>query len=259
MNSLCSSIDTLAMAYLDDELADEELRDFEMHLIDCAACRGRVDGERDALADLRRRLAPPPTPDVVRARLAATLDDEDARTARESRRGWILPGAATFAAIAALALFAWSRLPTDPPDSVAADVVRTQMQSPRVALPVMAGDGPVMDRVDMVATSHARFRNRDVVHQLYWLRGLRGEHTIQASVFDARGLDVEMGERVTVDGLELWVAPVEVRDRVQWLVLHRTDDGVGIGFSSPDLPPEKLVDEIARYGLVTQVGLNLRP
>jgi len=88
---------------------------------------------------------------------------------------------------------------------------------------------------------------------------LRRRAGVQASVFDARGLDVEMGERVTVDGLELWVAPVEVRDRVQWLVLHRTDAGVGIGFSSPDLPPEKLVDEIARYGLVTQVGLNLRP
>ena len=258
MTSLCNSIDTLSMAYLDDELADEELRDFELHLIDCAACRGRLETERDALAELRRQLAPPPTPDVVRARLVASLDAEDARTTREDRRqrtaGWFLPGAATFAAVAALALFAWSRVPSPPPDSVASDVVRTQMQSPRVALPVMAGDGPVQDRIDMVATSRARFRDRDVIHQLYWVRELAGEHTIQASVFDARGLRVELGQRVVENGLVLWV--VEVRG--QWLVLHRTHDGAGIGFSSADLPPERLVNEIVRYGLVEQVGLNLQ-
>jgi hypothetical protein len=259
MMSLCSNIDTLATAYLDDELADEELRDLELHLLDCATCRARVDGEREALAELRRRLATPPAPDLVRARVLAALDGEDARAEREERRarlaGWFLPGAASFAAVAALALFAWSRIPAPAPDSVAADVVRTQMQSPRVALPVVAGE-PVRDRVDMVATSQARFRDRDVVHQLYWLRNsLGGEHTIQASIFDARGLDIELGQRVVEDGLALWV--VEVRG--QWLVLHRTHDGAGIGFTSPDLPPGQLVDEIVRYRLVEQVGLNLRP
>jgi hypothetical protein len=60
---------------------------------------------------------------------------------------------------------------------------------------------------------------------------------------------------VVEDGLALWV--VEVRG--QWLVLHRTHDGAGIGFTSPDLPPGQLVDEIVRYRLVEQVGLNLRP
>ena len=40
--SLCESIDTLAMAYLDDELASEERRELETHLHDCNACRAEV-------------------------------------------------------------------------------------------------------------------------------------------------------------------------------------------------------------------------
>lgn len=259
MTSICSSIDTLAMTYLDDELADEELRDFEMHMIDCAACRTRVDAERDALADLRRKLAPPPTPDLMRARLVATLDGEDARTSHEGRRsrvsGWLLPGAASFAAIAALALFAWSRVPEKVPESVASDVARTQLQSPRIALPVIAGEGPVQDRIDLVATSRSQLRDRDVFQQLYWVRERAGDHTIQASVFDARGLEFEGGERVNANGLVLWVH--EVLDG-KWVVLHRTRDGVGIGFSSPDLPPEQLVNEIVGYGLVERVSQNLQ-
>jgi anti-sigma-K factor RskA len=259
MTSLCASIDTLAMTYLDDELAEEELRDFEMHMIDCAGCRARVDAEREALADLRSKLAPPATPDVVRARLFATLDGEDERTSREERKsrvaGWLLPGAASFAAVAALALFAWSRLPADAPDSVASDVARTQMQSPRVALPVIAGEAPEMDRVDVVAIWGAQFRDREVIHQLYWVRERTGDHTIQASVFDARGLEMDLGERIIAGGRAMWV--VEVPD-LGWIVMHRTAEGIGMGFSSPDLAPEQLVNEIVQYGLLEQVARNLR-
>jgi len=35
--SLCESIDTLAMAYLDDELAAEERHELEAHLTECTA------------------------------------------------------------------------------------------------------------------------------------------------------------------------------------------------------------------------------
>ena len=56
MTKLCDSIDTLAMAYLDDELADAELRDLELHLLDCGACRALVDTERQVMDGLRRQL-----------------------------------------------------------------------------------------------------------------------------------------------------------------------------------------------------------
>ena len=46
MSNLCHSIDTLSMAYLDDELAAEERRELELHLGECASCRGHLDGER---------------------------------------------------------------------------------------------------------------------------------------------------------------------------------------------------------------------
>jgi len=44
--SLCESIDTLAMAYLDDELANEERRELDTHLTECASCRAEIDGAR---------------------------------------------------------------------------------------------------------------------------------------------------------------------------------------------------------------------
>jgi len=108
MSLLCTGIDTLAMAYLDDELAGEERRELELHLHDCMACRKHVDTEREELGVLRGKLAAPPAPDLLRARIGRALDAEDAASARDQRRRWsqwILPGAAMTAAAAALAVF----------------------------------------------------------------------------------------------------------------------------------------------------------
>ena len=63
--SLCQSIDTLAMAYLDDELAAEERRELELHLVDCGECKHHLDTERAELVMLRGALAPPPAPAIV--------------------------------------------------------------------------------------------------------------------------------------------------------------------------------------------------
>ena len=60
--SLCQSIDTLAMAYLDDELVSEERRELELHLLSCATCKHHVESERAEIALVRRALAPPPAP-----------------------------------------------------------------------------------------------------------------------------------------------------------------------------------------------------
>ena len=55
--SLCDSIDTLSMAYLDDELAAEERRELELHLTECTSCRAHLDGERAEQATLHRALS----------------------------------------------------------------------------------------------------------------------------------------------------------------------------------------------------------
>jgi anti-sigma factor RsiW len=106
--SLCQSIDTLAMAFLDDELAAEERRELELHLLDCASCRHHVDGERGDIELVRKALAPPPAPALLKARIARALDAEDAAAARRERRRWsqwVLPGSAMLAAAAAIVMF----------------------------------------------------------------------------------------------------------------------------------------------------------
>ncbi len=106
--SVCESIDTLAMAYLDDELAGEERHELEAHLTECASCRAHLDGERESVSIIKRALAAPPAPDTLRARLGKALDKEDAATAKEQRRRWyqyMLPGSAIVAAAAAMVLF----------------------------------------------------------------------------------------------------------------------------------------------------------
>ena len=110
--SLCQSIDTLAMAFLDDELAAEERRELELHLIDCSGCRQHVETERAELQMMRKALAAPPAPDMFKARLARALDNEDREASRvESQRKrsllgrMLLPGAAMVAAAAAIVVF----------------------------------------------------------------------------------------------------------------------------------------------------------
>jgi anti-sigma factor RsiW len=106
--SLCQSIDTLAMAFLDDELAAEERRELELHLLDCASCRHHVDGERADIELVRKALTPPPAPALLKARICRALDAEDAAVARRERRRWsqwVLPGSAMLAAAAAILVF----------------------------------------------------------------------------------------------------------------------------------------------------------
>src|SRR6185436_14573416 len=116
--SLCQSIDTLSMAFLDDELAVEDRREIELHLLDCASCRQHVDGERADLEALRKALVAPPAPMLLKARIAKALDAEDAVIARRERRRWsqwLLPGSAMFAAAAAILVFVGVSFQSQPP------------------------------------------------------------------------------------------------------------------------------------------------
>jgi anti-sigma factor RsiW len=135
--SLCESIEPLAMAYLDDELVSEERRELETHLVVCTGCREIVDRERADIALVRAALVAPPAPDLFKARLAKALDEE-ARVEQRTQRmrplaligRYILPGAATLAAVAAIAVFVFVRPPATPQTgAVASEVVRQQKRS----------------------------------------------------------------------------------------------------------------------------------
>ena len=127
--SLCESIDTLAMAYLDDELAAGERRELEAHLCECAVCRAHVDGERSEHDLVRKALAAPPAPDMLRAKLVRVLDAEDTVQRRRWTR-YLLPGSAMCAAAAAIAVFV-SVNPNSPPEvgPVSRAAVRAEMRS----------------------------------------------------------------------------------------------------------------------------------
>jgi len=258
--SLCQSIDTLAMAYLDDELADEELRDFELHMIDCAACRGRVDAERESLAELRRRLAPPPTPDVVRARLRMALDAEDAAVSRASLRGrmthYALPGVASLAAVGALALFVTSRH-DDAPSNRVATMVGHSMQSLQLDVPnvqrVAAGQPQGQLDVFRVAQKEEQVQGRTVTEQTYQVTLPSGFAVpVQVDIFDSRGWDFDDGTSVQVNGYELRV----VQTQSGYVVEYRASDGVGYLFQAPDLATEDFVDLVGR-DLIDRVGVKM--
>jgi len=132
--SLCQSIDTLAMAYLDDELVAEERRELELHVMECAGCRSHVEAERADLDLIRKALVAPPAPDLLKARIGRALDLEDKEAARAVRRKWsqwVLPGSATIAAAAAILMFVFVR-PVDRTEnagSVAQEAVRQQSRA----------------------------------------------------------------------------------------------------------------------------------
>jgi anti-sigma factor RsiW len=127
--TVCESIDTLSMAYLDDELADEERHELETHLTECAGCRAHLEAERADSEMIARSLAAPPASDLLRAKIARSLDAADRADEQVSRKRvtrWILPGGAIAAAAAALIVFAAVKPASDDVGAVARDAVRVQ-------------------------------------------------------------------------------------------------------------------------------------
>lgn len=146
--SLCESIDTLSMAFLDDELASQERRELELHVLDCAVCRRHVEAERAEIAMVRKALVAPPASALLKARVSRALDAEDAANVRRDRRRWsqwALPGSAILAAAAAILVFLGGGAPR-PAGSVAlTDVAKQQTH----ALPLEvqgASTGPWLRR-----------------------------------------------------------------------------------------------------------------
>ncbi len=109
MPTQCSDIDTLTQTYLDGELAERDLHDFESHIASCSECAILLRAEADFHSNLRDCLTGPPANDLLKQRIELALDTEDDSAQRSKRRNWLswsLPGASVLAAAAALALFA---------------------------------------------------------------------------------------------------------------------------------------------------------
>ena len=269
MTKLCDSIDTLAMAYLDDELAEEELRDFELHVLDCAECKTRVDHDRAATAELRRRLAPPPAPDLLRARLTRALDAEDAAASRAMRRQrvnrWLLPGAASVAAVAALAVFVANR-PAGSSAALAQEAVRagnrtaplevqgasTEAWVPRYSRPDIAPPRFDDASVQLAGARLASIDGRDAAQFFYQVVTPDRTYELRALTFDARGIDFDGMEAAEVDGTVLRVDRREGNN----LVIIVADDGAAYAFTSRELSLEQLAGLVVHSDLVGRVHSN---
>jgi anti-sigma factor RsiW len=261
MKQLCDSIDTLAMALYDGELAGDELRDLELHLTECAACREHTDREGAAISGIRRKLAPPPTPDLLRARVMRALDAEDKAT-RRPLSAWLLPGAAVVAAVAALALFVSARNPS-PARSVTDTVAMTTTRSrplevegaatnqwvqrnfdPSVALPTFASA-----RVDQWGARLSDVFDREAV--VLYLRVTTPEGyspDVQVTIFDARGLQLD-GRRMEINGRALLVGVSRGRS----VVTYRDGRDHAYVFTSSQLSPDDLLDLVGTSSLLMQV------
>jgi anti-sigma factor RsiW len=266
MTKHCDSIDTLAMTFLDGELADEELRDFELHLLACAGCRSRVEAEDAALTEMRRRLAPPPAPDMLRARIGRALDAEDRALARQARlsqvKSWLLPGAASLAAAAALLVFV--AMPPRTADDVPVSRVAVSQHMRQAPLEVTgAATTPWIRRnygaqiePPRFASSQVRVagaRLTDVVGrkalQIFYDVSDRGNrYALQTLMFDASGVELP-GDKLTVGGREVTVDEYGGFH----VVSFRDSDGLAYVFTSADLGRSQLVEMVVNSNLILRV------
>ncbi|HEY1553788.1 MAG TPA: zf-HC2 domain-containing protein [Kofleriaceae bacterium] len=260
--SLCQSIETLSMAFLDDELAAEERRELELHLTECTSCRGHLDGERAEHELLARALVAPPAPDLLRARLGRALDAEDAAAVRAERRrwtAWLLPGSSMLAGVAAIAVFIGVLTPTrDHRGAVVKEAVRQQVrtlplevQGPRTGqwleqnasleLPKVreAGSQPIGARLLPRGVN-----GHDAALVQYQLE-LGGRPYVLSVVMirDVRDGDLSDGDEVDVNGHVLHVVD---QDGLTAVTAIDPASHVGYAFMAPDLTANELLYVVGR-------------
>jgi anti-sigma factor RsiW len=270
--SLCQSIDTLAMAFLDDELVAEEKRELELHLLECAACRAHVESERAEIDHLRKVLVAPPAPDMLKARVARALDQEDRAVARAGRQRsisflgqWLLPGAATIASVAAIALFFVMR-PPDPQvvGTVAKDAVRLQTKRTLPMEVQGASTGPWLRKYYEPSVEPPQFYNPGI--ELVGARLVMvGSHeaamikyivTIGSNQYDlaafvianVRGEALSGGQAIKVGDRTLYVHDADGSPAVTYIDEHR----MGYAFTAPRLSPQELLELVVSSDLITR-------
>ena len=262
--SLCESIDTLSMAFLDDELAPEERRELELHLTECASCRKQLEAEQAEHDLLQRALAAPPAPDLLRARITRALDGEDAEVARAGRKRWtrmLLPGSAIAAAAAAILVFVGMQMP--PADHTAAVVDQAMRQQSRPLPMEVQGPQTVqwLQQNANLALPHVQAPTSQLLGARLLPGGINGHDAelvqYQVDLADGHGpfllsmiaiQGVHDGE--LADGQEVAVAGRVVHvvqdDLGRTAVTIVDDNHTGYVFAAPDLPVDQLVSLVGR-------------
>lgn len=264
--SLCDSIDTLAMAYLDDELAPEERRELELHLTECGGCRGHLDAERADHELIQGALVAPRAPELLRARLARSFDAEDRVVATAERRRWtrwLLPGSSIVAAAAAIAVFVAVHPAADQPGPV---VQEAQRQAER-ALPLEvqgASTGPWLRHylpgmrvpqftepgIELTGARLTAINGHDAALLAYKIDDGSGPFLLTALVVrDCKGDELAVGDEVDVGNrtLHVW------QQGGQMWVSYVGPDHIGYAFMAPSLTADDLVRLVVSSDLISRV------
>jgi anti-sigma factor RsiW len=276
--TVCNSIDTLSMAYLDDELATEERHELEAHLTECASCRGMLERERADRSMIRRALAAPAAPDVLRARINRALDVQDREETKEQRRRWtsyMLPSSAILAAAAAIAVFVGVQAPspekaaTSLATTVAHDAVRVSTRS----LPLEVegpSTGPWLQQHFSGDIQPPQFveNSAQLIGARLLPNGINGHDAalmrfqirlvnkapfdlLVLAVHDLRDDEMRDGTPVRVNNRTLYVAPSkDERGQVQAVVSYDAPNRVRFMFIAPELSVEELISVVGSSNLV---------
>jgi len=266
--SLCESIDTLAMAYLDDELAPEERHELETHLTECTSCRTGIDSARADQNLIQGSLAAPRATDTMRMRLARSLDEVDRESARAERRrlsSWLLPGGAILAAAAAIAVFVGAGVQNNTPMVARASITQVAVRQQTRALPFEV-EGPntvpwLRQHFASLAAppSVAQAGSRLVGARLLPVDGHDGamlayDITFQGRparlkllvVEDLRDGEMTDGDEVQVNGR--WVHVSETQGHT--IVTYIDAQHNGYMFMADELPTDALLSLVGRTSLV---------
>lgn len=258
--SLCTSIDTLAMAYLDDELAAEEQRELELHIRECASCKSHVDAERADHELLRGALAAPAAPDLLRARVASALDAED----RVQRRRWtqhLLPGSAMLAGAAAIAVFVGVRPPGQHDvGSVAKEAARVQAHASPLEVQG-ASTGPWMRAhfepgmalphfgepdVQLIGGRLTAVNGHDAALVLYQVNLDGNPFGVWTEILrDVRDDELADGNEVRVGDRTMHIVELNGKTMVTYVDAHH----LGYVFMAPELSENDLVGLVSRIDL----------
>lgn len=276
MSNTCADNDSTRVSYLDGELEELELREFETHVADCPNCRQELEAAMGAHTALRAHLAAPPeASDLLRSRLNLALDQEDRAQGRERRKRWLswsIPAGASALAAAALLLFVWSDLRT--PDSgpaqssqVTRDTARQHFQDTpffvsndpgsvgrsagnylnrRVAPPRFSSQ----QQVRLLGWTPASVNGKQSATIVYEIVNRTGRHEMRVNLVPSQSLDLASHHKSSFNGTNYWVDSAYGVQTVTVLA----GESIAYVFSS-DLSVKALV------GLVTQTDIvnTLRP
>ena len=231
MPNACADIQATLSTYLDGELQDADLREFESHVSDCESCQQRIEEADIAHSALRSHLrATPPASDFLHKKIQMALDQEEALQRQAQRRSWLsLPSAATAIATAALALFAWGQWQQQTASTTQAvassqvtrDVARLHLrESPLfvtndrntvgrgaaefLEIPVEAPQFSSRG-VKLVGWTPAQVNGKQSATFVYEVANATGRHRVHVHAVALADIDLRSQTKLELDGAVLWV------------------------------------------------------